>query len=254
MAALHFKQEERRPLTGVRVGCAGTGELVRAQRERLEPLGAQIVWTTRLGLKPLEPPALPSLLEEDRPQWLAFTSARGVERFFCLLGQYRLDLRRLGRCRLATIGPATARALEDRGLYPEVCPAGRTGEALARALAEAACPGERVLLLRSAQGSPEVTNTLREAGLEVHDLAIYTAKALPGPEPLPERDVLTFGSAGGVQAFAEQYGPVALPAVAIGPVTARALERAGMPARMAQEISAEGLARAVLAWAEERKK
>ena len=36
--------------------------------------------------------------------------------------------------------------------------------------------------------------------------------------------------------------------------TARALERAGMPARMAQEISAEGLARAVLAWAEERKK
>ena len=252
VAALHLKQEERRPLTGVRVGCAGTGELVRAQLELLEPLGAQVVWTTRLGLEPLEPPALPSLLEEDRPQWLAFTSARGVERFFCLLGQYRLDLRRLGRCRLAAIGPATARALEDRGLYPEVCPAGRTGEALARALTETVRPGERVLLLRSAQGSLEVTNTLREAGLEVHDLALYTAKALPGPEPLPELDVLTFGSAGGVQAFAEQYGPVALPAVAIGPVTARALERAGMPARMAQEISAEGLARAVLAWAEEK--
>lgn len=254
VAALHFKQEERRPLTGVRVGCTGTGELVRAQRERLEPLGAQVVWTTRLGLKPLEPPALPSLLKEDRPQWLAFTSARGVERFFCLLGRYRLDLRRLGKCKLAAIGPATARALEDRGLYPEVCPAGRTGEALARALTETVRPGERVLLLRSAQGSPELTNTLREAGLKVHDLALYTAKALPGPEPLPELDVLTFGSAGGVQAFAEQYGPVALPAVAIGPVTARALERAGMPARMAQEISAEGLARAVLAWAEERKK
>ena len=135
-----------------------------------------------------------------------------------------------------------------------MCPAGRTGEALARALTETVRPGERVLLLRSAQGSLELTNTLREAGLEVHDLALYTAKALPGPEPLPELDVLTFGSAGGVQAFAEQYGPVALPAVAIGPVTARALERAGMPARMAQEISAEGLARAVLAWVEERKK
>lgn len=254
VAALHLTQGEGRPLAGLRVGCAGTGELVRAQRERLEPLGAQVVWTTRLGLKPLEPPALPSLLEEDRPQWLAFTSARGVERFFCLLGRYRLDLRRLGRCRLAAIGPATARALEDRGLYPEVCPAGRTGEALARALTETVRPGERVLLLRSAQGSPEVTNTLREAGLEVHDLALYTAKALPGPEPLPELDVLTFGSAGGVQAFAEQYGPVALPAVAIGPVTARALERDGMPARMAQEISAEGLARAVLAWVEARKK
>ena len=135
-----------------------------------------------------------------------------------------------------------------------MCPAGRTGEALARALTETVRPGERVLLLRSAQGSPELTNTLREAGLEVHDLALYTAKALPGPEPLPELDVLTFGSAGGVQAFAEPYGPVALPAVAIGPVTARALERAGMPARMAPEISTEGLARAVLAWAEARKK
>ena len=254
VAALRLTQGERRPLAGLRVGCAGTGELVQAQRELLEPLGAQVVWTTRLGLEPLEPPELRPLLEEDRPQWLVFTSARGVERFFCLLGQYRLDLRRLGRCRLAAIGPATARALENRGLYPEVCPAGRTGEALARALTETVRPGERVLLLRSAQGSPELAQTLREAGLEVHDLALYTAKALPGPEPLPELDVLTFGSAGGVQAFAEQYGPVALPAVAIGPVTARALERAGMPARMAQEISAEGLARAVLAWAEERKK
>lgn len=251
VAALHLKQEERRPLTGVRVGCAGTGELVRAQRERLEPLGAQVVWTTRLGLKPLEPPALPSLLE-DRPQWLAFTSARGVERFFCLLGQYRLDLRRLGRCRLAAIGPATARALEDRGLYPEVCPAGRTGEALAQTLVETVRPAERVLLLRSAQGSPKLAQALEEAGLEVRDLALYTAKALPGPEPLPALDLLTFGSAGGVRAFIEQYGPVAIPAVAIGPVTARALERAGMPARMAQEISAEGLARAVGKWAEEK--
>lgn len=48
---------------------------------------------------------------------------RGVERFFHLLGQYRLDLRRLGKCKLAAIGPATGKALADRGLYPDVCPA-----------------------------------------------------------------------------------------------------------------------------------
>ena len=249
VAALRLTQGERRPLAGLRVGCAGTGELVQAQRELLEPLGAQVVWTTRLGLEPLEPPELRPLLEEDRPQWLVFTSARGVERFFCLLGQYRLDLRRLGKCKLAAIGPATDRALEDRGLYPEVCPAGRTGEALARALTETVRPGERVLLLRSAQGSPKLAQALEEAGLEVRDLALYTAKALPGPEPLPELDVLTFGSAGGVRAFIEQYGPVA---IAIGPVTARALERAGMPVQMAPEISAQGLAQAVGKWAEEK--
>lgn len=177
---------------------------------------------------------------------------RGVERFFHLLGQYRLDLRRLGKCKLAAIGPATGRALEDRGLYPQVCPSGRTGEALAQTLVETVRPAERVLLLRSAQGSPKLAQALRAAGLEVHDLALYTAKALPGPEPLPELDVLTFGSAGGVGAFVEQYGPVNIPAVAIGPVTARALERAGMPGQTAPEISAQGLAQAVGKWAEEK--
>ena len=119
-------------------------------------------------------------------------------------------------------------------------------------MTETVRPGERVLLLRSAQGSPKLAQALRAAGLEVHDLALYTAKALPGPEPLPELDVLTFGSAGGVGAFVEQYGPVAIPAIAIGPVTARALERAGMPVQMAPEISAQGLAQAVGKWAEEK--
>lgn len=38
VAALHLTQGEGRPLAGLRVGCAGTGELVRAQRELLEPL------------------------------------------------------------------------------------------------------------------------------------------------------------------------------------------------------------------------
>ena len=37
VAALRLTQGERRPLAGLRVGCAGTGELVRAQRERLDP-------------------------------------------------------------------------------------------------------------------------------------------------------------------------------------------------------------------------
>ena len=67
-----------------------------------------------------------------------------------------------------------------------------------------------------------------------------------------ELDVLTFGSAGGVGAFVEQYGPVNIPAIAIGPVTARALERAGMPGQTAPEISAQGLAQAVGKWAEEK--
>lgn len=136
---------------------------------------------------------------------------RGVERFFHLLGQYRLDLRRLGKCKLAAIGPATGKALADRGLYPDVCPAGRTGEALAQTLVETVRPAERVLLLRSAQGSPKLAQALRAAGLEVHDLALYTAKALPGPEPLPELDVLTFGQRRGREGFHRTIRPCGHP-------------------------------------------
>lgn len=97
-----------------------------------------------------------------------------------------------------------------------------------------------MLLLRSAQGSPKLAQALRAAGLEVHDLALYTAKALPGPEPLPELDVLTFGSAGGVGAFVEQYGPVNIPAVAIGPVTARRWSGPGCPVKRPRRYPPRG--------------
>lgn len=75
VAALHLTQGEGPPPGGACGWLRRTGELVRAQRELLEPLGAQVIWTARLGLEPLEPPELRPLLEEDRPQWLVFTSA-----------------------------------------------------------------------------------------------------------------------------------------------------------------------------------
>ena len=48
-----------------------------------------------------------------RYKWVVFTSANGVRAFMDRLFHMGLDVRALGRARLAVIGPATAQALRD---------------------------------------------------------------------------------------------------------------------------------------------
>lgn len=174
---------------------------------------------------------------------------------FRLLGRYRLDLRRLGKCKLAAIGPPPPGHWRTGGSIPKCARRAAPGEALARALTETVRPGERVLLLRSAQGSPELTNTLREAGLKVHDLALYTAKALPGPEPLPELDVLTFGSARGRTSLCGAIRPRGAPAPwPSAPSPPGRWSGPGCPPEWPRRSPPKVWPGPVLAWAEERKK
>ena len=105
------------------------------------------------------------------------------------------------------------------------------------------------MLLRSEQGSRELPNLLREAGLPVRDVATYRVVEGECPAALPPLDCLTFASAGGVERFFRRYGaaPPGGPCVCIGAVTAAALEgRTDVPAAVARDISVEGLVQAVL--------
>jgi len=84
--------------------------------------------------------------------WLAFTSANGVTAFFNRLKALGRDARVIGRAQLAAIGPATAAALTDHHLIPDLVPtADLRSETLAELLVER-CRGGRVLLAQATQG------------------------------------------------------------------------------------------------------
>lgn len=128
-----------------------------------------------LGFKPILAPSiafselvLPRDLPEriKRADCVVFTSATGAE--IALRDAELADL--LKRSVLATIGPRTREALEERGLMVAIVPEIFSSRGLASALAP---KFKRVLLLRSARGSPELVKILEEGGVEVDEVHLY---------------------------------------------------------------------------------
>ena len=244
---------ERLPLHGKRVlvtrplGRSGT------LAEKLRSLGADVVEFPCIRTIPVTPcPAMEAALRNiSAYEWLAFTSAAGVEAFWtCLRGMGR-DARALGGVKLAAIGPGTGEALEARGLFADLIPAVYDAAHLGRALAEAA--EGKILLLRAEEGSPALTDALSEAGKEFDDIAVYRT-IYDNPRSAELRadfeagrfDYVTFTSASTVKGFVSAVGADAdfrrITGLCIGEQTAGEAEKYGVPVRVAAKATIDALA------------
>lgn len=250
-AALDLNRGPARPLQGTAVGLTGTERTAARLRPGLRLLGAEVFWAQRSRVEELETPIPWELLEDQKTRWLVFTSGNGAELFFRRAQREGVDLRRLSRCRLAAVGPATGEALGAHGFFPDLVPAGRTTRDLTQRLAQAVSPGEECWLLRSALGSRALAEELSRR-CPVRELPLYTLRSDPETARKAQgrrMDYLVFSSASGVEFFFQARGalpPGTLP-VCIGPVTAEALVRNwDGPLLTAPDISAQGLLRAIL--------
>ncbi|MGB9902990.1 uroporphyrinogen-III synthase, partial [Methanothrix sp.] len=131
----------------------------------------------RYGFIPVAAPSisltaleLPTDMEDriERADCVVFTSSNGVA--IILSRPELMDLIR--KKRVAAIGPRTAQALSERGVNVDVIP----DEYSSRGLVEALRGFKRVLLLRSAQGSPELLDGLLSSGAEADDVPVYDIK------------------------------------------------------------------------------
>ena len=87
--------------------------------------------------------ALDKLHEFD---WVLLTSVNGVEFFFRRLRERGIDVRRMGKARVAAVGPKTAEALAERGIIADILPAKYQGEGILDAIQGDLNAGEKVLL------------------------------------------------------------------------------------------------------------
>ena len=113
-----------RPLAGKRIAITRPPEQAAALAERLEALGARTVPLATIAIAPIEDPsaldaAIANLASYD---WLVFTSVNGVAAFAGRLAATGRDWAARGLARVAAIGPATARALEERGVQVDMTP------------------------------------------------------------------------------------------------------------------------------------
>lgn len=124
----------------------------------------------------LEAPAR-AALAPDAHDWVIYTSANAVE-------AAALALPAPGRCRVAAVGRATARALAARGIHVDVVPVERAdSEGLLALPAFAEVRGTRVLVLRGVGGRELLRDELTRRGAQVTIGELYRRRpAVADPE------------------------------------------------------------------------
>lgn len=110
-------------------------------------------------------------LAPDEHDWAIYTSTNAVEAALAQLAPP-------GRCRVAAVGRATARALESHGIVVHALPEGRSdSEGLLALPVFATVRGRRVLIVRGAGGRELLREQLQARGAVVNVAEVYRRSA-----------------------------------------------------------------------------
>jgi uroporphyrinogen-III synthase len=276
------------PLSGVRVLVGRARHQAGALSSELHKLGATVLEIPFIEIRkprsfrPLDS-ALQNLASYD---WLILTSVNGVEAMWERLEKLRIppgwtdrerhDFSRAARpskrgsplageghrLHIAAIGPATRKAIEQRGIRVDVVPKEYIAESVVRSLRRRV-KGKRVLLVRAKVARDVIPRELRRAGAHVDVVEAYETvvpessrtrlrTALKNPRRRPH--IVTFTSSSTVKNFVELLGGLrerksvnGILTASIGSVTSSALRASGLPVDIAaKEFTIPGLVKAIV--------
>lgn len=257
-------------LAGITVGVTGTAHFADRLSAMLREKGARPWDMSFMEIMPTQE-SLPDFADYG---WLVFTSPNGVRVFLEKMRQERRDLRTLADQKIAVIGPGTALALREAGIYEAYMPQVYDAAHLAWGLSDIVMAGQRnrgdgadckaagekvrsmdevprpLLLLRAKQGSDILPHTFRKRGIPyaeypLYELGVQEEKrdAVIAKEP----DYLVFGSAMGARAYFEGMEKkdaqnTKSRYVCIGEQCAGEVQKyAAQPPLVAEEASVEGI-------------
>jgi uroporphyrinogen-III synthase len=274
----------RSPLTGVRVLVGRARHQASALSGELRKLGATVLEIPFIEIrKPLSFKALDGALESlAEYDWLILTSVNGVDAMWERLAKLGLRPTSLKHLRIAAIGPATKKAIEQRGGEVDVVPKEYVAESVVHSLRKRV-KGKRVLLVRAKVARDVIPQELRKAGAQVDVVEAYETvvpqssrtrlrSVLRNPRRRPH--VVTFTSSSTVRNFVALLGAKSPPfdkrragflakdarngapgasldeirCASIGPVTSATLRELGLRVDIAaKEFTIPGLVKAIVA-------
>jgi uroporphyrinogen-III synthase len=258
------------PLAGCRILVSRAKKQAGALSSALRELGCRVIEIPFIELRkpssyqPLDS-ALRNLATYD---WLILTSVNGVEALFARLAKKKVDASALAHLKIAAIGPATRKAIEQHGLRVAVTPKEYVAESAVASL-QRRVKGKRVLLVRAKIARDVIPRELRRAGAEVDVVEAYETVAPKSSEKrlralLANRTLrphaITFTSSSTVKNFVELLGLRSARAVlkkparyhgvhtaSIGPVTSATLREFGLPVDIeAKKYTIPGLVAAIV--------
>jgi uroporphyrinogen-III synthase len=233
-------QNSAKPLTGRRILITRARHQASHLAVALQELGAETILIPAIAISPPDSfAAIDRALQQlQRYQWIVFTSANAVAPFVERLQQAGLSAADTAHARIAAVGPATAKALEQAGFSVALLPESYVAESLAAAL-RPLVPGCRVLLVRALAARDVIPEELALAGAEVTIADAYqNSIPLESIEEIRQRfhnaalqpDAVTFTSSSTARNFfalLEAAGLASLPkgtvVASIGPVTSATL-------------------------------
>jgi len=265
-----MNQRRKAPLAGLRILVGRARHQAGALSSDLRKLGAVVIEIPFIEIrkprsyKPLDA-ALKNLPDYD---WLILTSVNGVDALWKRLRKLHLTKRHLKHLKVATIGPATKKAVEKRGLKVDVVPEEYVAESVVRSLRNRV-KGKRVLLARAKVARDVIPRELRKLGAQVDVVEAYETVIPPSSRrrlravlktPKRRPDVITFTSSSTVRNFlslldheASHRRPghdselAGMKLASIGPVTSSTLRELGLPVDIeAREYTIPGLVAAII--------
>jgi uroporphyrinogen-III synthase len=273
-----------RPLQGISVLVGRARHQAGVLSTELRKRGAEVLEIPFIEIrKPRSFRPLDSALKNlETYDWLILTSVNGVEAMWNRIAKTLhqstwksgpLGPRSSGKSaralapgsrglRIAAIGPATKKAIEQRGVKVDVMPKEYVAESVVRSL-RSKVKGKSVLLVRARVARDVIPRELRKAGAHVEVVEAYETvipqssrrrlqAALKNPNKRP--DVVTFTSSSTVKNFVELLGPRhrsrlldGVQTASIGPVTSATLRELGLPVDIAAtEFTIPGLVTAIV--------
>lgn len=248
-----FAWYEKLPLSGVKVLVTRPKQLISKMAGKLRVEGAEVLELPAIDIKPIIPneqleKALHSI---DDYKWLVFTSPSGVRIFFEQMNLNKMDIRRLGKIKVAVIGTGTKKELENYGLFADLMPDEYDGETLGKTLAQNCKSGDKIFLPRAKIGNKELVAYLEKAGAIVSDIPTYETISLSydwieeGKEfQQGNIDYAVFTSASIVNAFGQAAKGIdfsKVKAICIGKKTKEAADLLGMETFMSKEATMDSM-------------
>jgi len=243
-------------LAGRRIVVTRAREQAAGLVDRLHALGATVVVIPLITTLPIATPeeivrSAAEVRSAPEPRWVAFTSATAVRLVAGAAG-----VESLAGVLVATVGLATAGAIEAAGRAPDVVAEEHDASGLAAAMIARGISGANVWFPSAEDASGRFERALRDGGATVLVQHLYRSVM---PEAAPQRlraainegvDAITLTSGSTARHLASILGDQPLPAevaiVCIGEQTASEARAAGLPVTaVATDASADGLARAL---------
>jgi uroporphyrinogen-III synthase len=254
----------KQSLTGLRVLVGRARHQASALSAGLRELGAEVIEIPFIEIrKPQSHKPLDSALKHlDEYDWLILTSVNGVDAVWQRAKKLKLSKKHFEYLKIAAIGPATRKAIEENGLKVDVVPKEYVAESVVKSLRKQV-KGKCILLARAKVARDVIPRELRKLGAKVDVVEAYET-VIPKSsrvqlkavlkDPRRHPNVITFTSSSTARNFVGLLGKRTPQAAtlagarfaSIGPITSATLRELGLPVDIeAKQYTIPGLIKAI---------